>query len=433
MLNKIARESGFVKRTPRKLTPRAFLEMMFFNVNEPQNQSLSDYSMDVYKNHGKEITKQSISERFNESAVTFLKSLIKLQLDTQVDKLVEALPIKGFKGIVVEDSTKFSLPDYMQDEFPGCGGVRNSTSMLSTHLRYELIHGHIEQLQINSGRVPDQQLAKDSIGQEKKEYLYLRDMGYFSLDFFENANDREKGGYYYISRFKSNTSIFEKKDNQYYEMDLGDARNKLKSGQCNYLDLQVYIGKKKKIPTRIVITMAPEDVVEERLRKVNKQNKSHGCQTTEQYRMYAQLNIYITNLDMKYSPTDISRLYRLRWQIELIFKTWKSTYKLNRHKQVNPIRIKCQLYACLLLILLHWEIFRPLTLMCFKSKGLWLSKLKFTKRLRLMLKEQRKWLRSTERETATFIRTLYNEGLKFMTLEKRKKRENYSEIIRIFI
>ena len=55
---------------------------------------------------------------------------------------------------------------------------------------------------------------------------------------------------------------------------------------------------------------------------------------------------------------DIIQLYRLRWQIELVFKTWKSLLCIHKVKAVKKDRLECQLLARFIWILMNWKIFR---------------------------------------------------------------------------
>ncbi|MBK7443550.1 MAG: transposase [Bacteroidetes bacterium] len=51
--------------------------------------------------------------------------------------------------------------------------------------------------------------------------------------------------------------------------------------------------------------------------------------------------------------TDISDLYRTRWQIELLFKSWKTGIKIESiipNDQINTIRIEAVLYMILLIL-----------------------------------------------------------------------------------
>ncbi|MGM0879065.1 MAG: transposase, partial [Bacillota bacterium] len=45
-------------------------------------------------------------------------------------------------------------------------------------------------------------------------------------------------------------------------------------------------------------------------------------------------------------------LYSLRWQIELLFKTWKSFFEIDHCKEIKKERLECHLYGQLIGILL---------------------------------------------------------------------------------
>jgi len=55
---------------------------------------------------------------------------------------------------------------------------------------------------------------------------------------------------------------------------------------------------------------------------------------------------------------EVIQLYRLRWQIELVFKSWKSLLDIHKVKAVKRERLECQLIAKFIWILLNWKIFQ---------------------------------------------------------------------------
>jgi hypothetical protein len=59
-----------------------------------------------------------------------------------------------------------------------------------------------------------------------------------------------------------------------------------------------------------------------------------------------------------WAPEIIGTVYRIRWQIELIFKCWKSRLEIHYLKGTNYHRILCLIYAKLILILLVNQIYR---------------------------------------------------------------------------
>lgn len=78
---------------------------------------------------------------------------------------------------------------------------------------------------------------------------------------------------------------------------------------------------------------------------------------TKQHRIRCRYNTFITNVDRQVLPMSmIRKIYYLRWQIELVFKTWKSFLNINKVKKVKKERLECQLLAKLLWVLLNWRI-----------------------------------------------------------------------------
>jgi hypothetical protein len=425
--------TGFKKRAERKLSPRTFLELLLFRVYEQGTTSLTDYVQDVQLHCHKSIKKQSINERFNESAVLFVKKILSEQLGIKLKPDISDSQTSFFKGIYIQDSTKFALPDHMKDEYPGYGGLLKAEALASIHFKYELFHGEIEELKIVPGTYADQQLARDGLDTIKKDHLYLNDLGFFSLDLIDKIQNEQA---FFISRIKPKMNLYILKNDKYTRIDLSFIKNELKKGNRKYYDFNGFIGskRKQKIPVRYIITSVPEEVYEKRIRRVNKQNKGYGNKTSEKYKQYAQLNIFITNLGTdEFKAADILKLYRLRWQVELIFKTWKSNYKINHIKKVNSFRVMCQLYVSLLLAIINWTFFSWLTTRYFKSKGNWLSIMKYTKQMKNLILEQRIWLRDIKTETSSFIRKLTEINSDLISLEKRKKRYNFVEILLIVI
>ncbi len=66
-----------------------------------------------------------------------------------------------------------------------------------------------------------------------------------------------------------------------------------------------------------------------------------------------EINVFITNAPEKSLPKDhVFPMYSLRWQIEILFKIWKSVFDIDSLKPVKIERFQCHLYGKLIALLL---------------------------------------------------------------------------------
>lgn len=130
------------------------------------------------------------------------------------------------------------------------------------------------------------------------------------------------------------------------------------------IELDVYIGgeKNKRTKCRLILESVPEQVRQQRLSKVEqKRRSSKNWKVSEFRKQMCGYNIFITNAPRKDLPLSrIRYAYRLRWQIELVFKIWKSIFNIDKVKQMSIFRFECHLYATLISILLSLNIEKEL-------------------------------------------------------------------------
>ena len=101
---------------------------------------------------------------------------------------------------------------------------------------------------------------------------------------------------------------------------------------------------------RLVGKKLPDDVINQRLRKANRSaQRKRGGAITDAYRLFLQYALFLTNLPQTYGIDTLFTLYRIRWQIELVFKTWKSILALHKIRSAKWERVLCEVYGKLIL------------------------------------------------------------------------------------
>ena len=113
--------------------------------------------------------------------------------------------------------------------------------------------------------------------------------------------------------------------------------------------------------------------------------------------------------------------YRLRWQVELIFKIWKSICNIEKVKKVKKHRLECYIYAKLVLIVLSWQILWRTARKLFVNEGKALSLFKASKTLiRRKLGDLREIIMLGEGSMQTFMDQFYDLSKTNHILEKRR-------------
>jgi len=87
--------------------------------------------------------------------------------------------------------------------------------------------------------------------------------------------------------------------------------------------------------------------------------KKEGRKLREKTLRFMDYNLFITNVPAEvWNAGVIGTIYRIRWQIELMFKCWKSKIAIHYLKGINPERIRCLIYAKLILILFVNQVYK---------------------------------------------------------------------------
>ena len=109
--------------------------------------------------------------------------------------------------------------------------------------------------------------------------------------------------------------------------------NNLKPGQT--YEIKAYIGKNQKLFTRVIIYRLTDKQIQER-RKNKVTLKVKRVLHFQKSKRLTGINIYVSNTPEGVVPMEqIHDFYSLRWQIEIIFKTWKSLFQIHHWQTIK--------------------------------------------------------------------------------------------------
>lgn len=375
-LEELAISSGFIKRQGGKLTADGFLKAMMFSVNNQKNTSLPDITENLKDYFEIDISKVGLHKRFTKVAVDFLKEVLKMQFGKKFGSFEDESLKAVFSAIKIKDSTKFSLPTNYDGQYPGFGNFSKTNGLMNIQFEYDLISGQWCDISFTKGTRNDQLESKESIGGITNGDLHIRDLAYVSPTYLKAVKD--KGGYF-LNRLPTQINIYNI-DNKLIDWKKVDAR--FKKYNISIQDLDILIYEKEKISCRLIIEPVSEEEYRRRLVEGEKSSKSQGVIMTELSKIRCRYNTFITNVSRTDLPIKVIRkVYYLRWQIELVFKTWKSYFEINKVKKVKKERLECQLIAGIIWILLNWRLFQAYNnYIKGKARNLGVSILKFFKK-----------------------------------------------------
>jgi hypothetical protein len=348
----LARETGFIRRRTSRLSGRDFFNLLTVEMlDEPtaSYESLCDRLEDRHPDV--QITPQALCERMNSAgAVAFLKQGLDRTLQATTRPVLaarEAAWLAPFARTLLQDSTQIQLHEKLADAFKGSGG-NASVASVKVDVCYDVKQERTEHVAIRSGVDSDQSMAEDLAARLQPGDLVIRDLGYFCLNFFATLTAI---GAYFLSRLHFNANVYLTAEAE-EPVQLIPTINHLGRGR-QALELQVFLGQKQRIPTRLIVYRLPSVLYRARQKAAIKTAQRKGRRIGLSYLKFLKYTFFITNVPASLWPMEaVGTLYRLRWQMELVFKSWKSLFRLNLLRGTRPERIQCLIYGRLIVILI---------------------------------------------------------------------------------
>ena len=288
------------------------------------------------------LTEQAFKERFSAAAVAFLQAMFALALTQTLPQSQVVTPLLGcFAAIYVLDATSIRLPATLAAKVPGCGGAGPS-AMLKCYLLLEWLTGSYQAWELQPGRKADQDMGARFVPDTVAGALWLFDLGFFSGDFLRAVAQAHS---YFLCRLPANYGQLQvqQADGVWAKWDLDRF---LRCAPRQLFELAVRVSTKEPLPVRLILAPVPLAVAQERRRKLRATARKQG--RTPQAATLARCGwtLLLTNAPEVKLPTSVClTVYRVRWQVELVFKLWKGEAGLRTTLAQEKHRAECEIYA----------------------------------------------------------------------------------------
>lgn len=298
---------------------------------------------------GAPVTPQAIEQRHTIRLVSFLHEMFRNATKLVVGSDQVLAPIlERFTAVTVLDSSTISLPDEMQEQFRGCGGSYNSgASALKLQTELDLRNGALAHVEIEPGRSTDGATSRQE-ARHGKGALRIADLGYFALRVFAAT---VAAGEYFLSRLQFGTHVL---------LPSGESIDLLRwlaRQPGPFVDVSILLGQKERLPCRLIAWRLPPDRANCRRRKLRQATmKKNGREPSAERLAWCDWTILVTNVPGELlTPAEAAILYRARWQVELLFKRWKSRGLVADLSGSTVVRQMVRVWSRLLAaVVQHW-------------------------------------------------------------------------------
>lgn len=298
---------------------------------------------------GVEVTTQAIEQRHTTRLAEFLEALFRRATQCIVKSQTTLAPLlERFTAVLILDSTTTTLPDALRERFPGCGGSHGGgQAAMKLQVQWDLCSGALDAVVIESGRDCDYKTPLQSAILPPGS-LRITDLGYFDTEVFQRFNQQ---GVFWISRLQFGTSVFTPEGQRLSLLDwLGEQPGP-------FVDRPILMGTERKVVCRIVAWRVPQEVADRRRQKLIAETRRKDGRVPSKERLaWCDWTILVTNVTADVlTAKEIAVLYRARWQIELLFKRWKSLGLIAELSGSTVVRQMIRLWSRLLAVLMqHW-------------------------------------------------------------------------------
>ncbi len=342
-----ARDAGLIRRA-RQFTGATFVQTLVFGwLDDPHatHEDLAEVAADL----GVDITPDALGRRLGPNACVCLQEVLRQALHHVIAAQPAAIPLlRRFQGVYVQDASTVGLPAGLADVLPGCGGgtAPGQAAALKLLPRLELTTGALEAVALLPGKGAERadELAWAPL---PAGALLLEDLGFFDLTRLRHYHEQ---GVYFLSRLPARVAVW---DGQGRKCLLAEFLQR-QAGRA--LDAEVEVGAEARLRVRLLAERVPEAVARKREERLRRRASKKGRKVSADSLELCRWDVLVTNVPgERLSAREARVLRRVRWQVELVFKVWKSEGRLDASRGRKPYRVLCEVLAKLLaMVVQHW-------------------------------------------------------------------------------
>jgi Transposase DDE domain len=340
-----ARRTGFRQRES-KLTGSVFVQTLVFGWLHNPQATLEDLAQAAC-NLGVPLSPQGLEQRFGPRAAALLQQILQNAVMQVISANPAAVPLlqRFTGGVSLLDTTTLALPAAFARAWPGSGSHKKPAAM-KAQVRLDLLDGTLTGPALFPAREHDQTGTLHT-SPLRAGALQLADIGFFSLERLRSMHEQN---IFWLTRVPIHT-LLEDTDGKVWTL-----ANFLRSQSSDHVDALVFLGGTERLPCRFLAMRVPPAVVSQRRRRWRKRGQRRGSKPHPDRDYLAHWNFWVTNIAAdKLTLNEAWVLARCRWQIELLFKLWKSEGHIDESRSGKPWRILCEIHAKLIgMVVQHW-------------------------------------------------------------------------------
>jgi hypothetical protein len=351
-LTPLARQVGFVQRL-RLLKPDAFAHTFCLYLIRYPKATLQQLADQLH------ITASALTQRLTDNAAKFLQALLQRTLDC----LAATIPtrcviplLRRFNGVYLTDGTIVSLPAALAKRVPGYGGGAGTDHPATAAAVKILLRLRIDattgtELLLDAATTPDVHLLR-RLPDLPKGALHISDLGFFDCNYFASLTRK---GIFWLTRLPVRIHV---RENAGDWQELTGWLQALGRRDLSQWEGSLDVGKGTPVSARVMVLRCPPEESARRRRKLQERMRRKGQTAGDRQLTLCDWWVLATDVAKDKLPVKAAwDLYRLRWQIELVFKRWKSLGKLSIDGEHDALRAECELYGKLVgVVLIDWLV-----------------------------------------------------------------------------